>query len=102
MLSVPKAFFINRLSFRSCQVISHYKEHIMKPAMNGDQYLTELNKRLHDHPAYKDGMAFEAYPPGTSGSDIESVSWTQFFDAPGIYAEIRNKLDEEVDVVWKK
>lgn len=73
----------------------------MKPKITDDQYLLELNKRLKNHPNYQEGMAFEAYPPGASGANIESIGWTQFFDAPGIYAEIRNKLDDEVDMALK-
>ncbi len=72
---------------------------MQKQAMNGDQYLDELNKRLRSHQNYQEGMAFEAYPPGSTGNDIQSIGWTQFFDAPGICAEIRNQLNTEAELI---
>jgi hypothetical protein len=40
-----------------------------------EQYIEEMNRILQAKPAYREGMRFEAFPPGASGADITGITW---------------------------
>lgn len=40
-----------------------------------DEYIAEMNRRLQGKSGYKEGMRFEAFPPGATGAEIQGIAW---------------------------
>lgn len=63
-----------------------------------EQYITELNRRLQKHEEYRQGMAFVAYPDGSSGRGMSGYSITGPFELTGIYAQVAHEVAQQFDL----
>lgn len=69
-----------------------------KPTLTPDQHIVELNRRLRLHWAYKDGMAFVAYPEDATGHSMSGYSVTGPFDLMGVYAQVAHDVANGFDL----
>ena len=63
--------------------------------LNEDQYIVELNRQLKLRSEYRDGMAFEAYPSGATGTRMSGYSITGPWSQTLVYATVAHKVAEE-------
>lgn len=66
-----------------------------KPMLTPDQHIAELNRRLRQHPGYREGMAFLPYPEGSTGRSMSGYSVTGPFDLMGIYSQIAHEVAQD-------
>ncbi len=69
-----------------------------KPTLTPDQHIAEMNRRLRLHSEYRDGMAFVAYPEGTTGRSMAGYSVTGPFGLMGIYAQVAHDVANYFDL----
>ena len=69
-----------------------------KPMLTPDQHIAEMNRRLQQHPNFRDGMAFVPYPNGASGRAMSGYSVTGPYGLMGIYAQIAHEVDRQFDL----
>lgn len=70
-----------------------------KPRLTPEQYIAEMNRRLKEHDAYREGMAFVPYPEGATGSNLSGYSFTGPFGLTGIYALIAHQVANDFDLL---
>lgn len=64
-------------------------------ALNEDEYLAELNRRLRAHEMYREGMAFIPYPEGTSGRGMSGYTVTGPYELMGVYAQVAHSVGRD-------
>ena len=69
-----------------------------KILLNEDQYLAELNRELHSHHLFKEGMAFVPYPEGAAGRAMSGYAVTGPFELMGIYAQVAHRVADQFDL----
>ena len=69
-----------------------------KKTLTPDQYLAEMNQQLQQHKYYCRGMAFTAYPEGTTGFAMSGYSTTGPFGLTGIYSQVAHQISEQFDL----
>jgi hypothetical protein len=68
-----------------------------KRRLSEDEYISQLNQRLQDHPEYHPGMAFMAYPERARGGAIEGIA-TRGLIYNRVYTEVSIDVESEFDI----
>lgn len=72
---------------------------VAKPTLTPDLHIVELNRRLRLHCAYRDGMAFVAYPEDAKGHAISGYSVLGPFGLMGVYAQVAHDVANDFDLI---
>lgn len=69
-----------------------------KPRLNEDQYIAEMNRVLHQHELYQEGMAFLPYPAGSKGRHMSGYTVTGPFGLMGVHSQVAHSVGEQYDL----
>ncbi|HEX4975520.1 MAG TPA: hypothetical protein VFV48_06520 [Pseudomonadales bacterium] len=71
-----------------------------KQRLNEKQYIEEMNRQLHQHEQFQNGMAFVPHPAGAEGRAVTGYSTIPPLLLTGVYAQVahRVELQFELDV----
>lgn len=68
----------------------------MKTKLTPDEYLAEMNTQLKQHLDYADGMAFVAYPEGSTGAGMSGYCTTGPFQLTWIYSQVAHHVSNNL------